>query len=298
MIAPMTTLASSTLTARSNDFASLKPGSVISISVEKGGAGKTASAVNIASGLARWGVELGWRVLLIDIDPQSTAANAVGKFGAVNPQKTLAMLLNDDQMQLRPHEFIATSPWYPRHLHYIPSSRQTLDGMREALIPKVGRERRLSRILKSLRSDYHFVVIDTGPANDVLTQNALVASDYVVVPINLDFLGLEAINRTLQMIKIIQMGLDQETPKILGLLGTFYRKGIYSSEESLKLLREKFSAWVFNHVIPLNSAIPDSFSAGVDLHALNRYSPGAKAYSDVVEDILNRIHLLQGQSNE
>ena len=294
----MTIKTHSPSTNTSYDFSSLKPGSVISVAVEKGGAGKTASAVNIAAGLARCGAVFGWRVLLIDIDPQSTAANAVGRFGPVTPQKTLAMLLNDDQMQLRPIEFVTTSPWNPKHLHYIPSSRQTLDGMREALIPKIGRERRLARVLKSLQADYHFVVIDTGPANDVLTQNALVASDYVFIPINLDFLGLEAINRSIQMIKVIQMGLDQDVPKILGMLGTFYRKGIYSSEEALNLLREKFASVLFRSVIPLNSAIPDSFSAGVDLYSFNRYSPGAKAYSDIVLEILTRIMKIQGQSHE
>ncbi|MBM3146027.1 MAG: ParA family protein [Chloroflexi bacterium] len=276
-------------------FTQIKPGVIISLAVEKGGAGKTTSAVNIASGLARWGANLGWRVLLIDIDPQGTASNAVGQFSAASSEKTLAKLLDDDHLLLRPHEFIAPSPWNPKHLHYIPTNRQTLGGMREKLISKIGRERRLSRVLNPLRSDYHFVIIDTGPVNDVLTQNALVASDFVLIPINLDFLGLEAINRTFQLIKVIQLGLEQERPKILGLLGTFYRKGVLASEEALKMLNDKFSNSVIRTVIPLNSAIPDSFSAGVDIYTFNRYSPGATAYNRVVHEILIRIKKIQEQ---
>ncbi len=204
------------------------------------------------------------------------APNAVGQFPKISPEKTLAVLLDDDHMRHRPNEFIVPSPWNPKHLHYIPSSRNTLEIMREKLFAKIGRERRLARLLDPLRADYNFVIIDTGPANDVLTQNALVVSDFVVVPVNLDFLGLEAINRTLQMIKVVQLGLDQETPKILGLLGTFYRKGVYASEEALQILQNKFSASLIRSVVPLNSAIPDSFAARF-LARARRYHGGQTA---------------------
>ena len=278
-------------------FSKIQPGSIISLSVVKGGAGKTASAVSIASGLALLGKRFKWRVLLIDIDPQSTAANAVGKYDPISQTKNLAMLLDDDHRKLRPHEFIVPSPWNPRHLHYIPSSPHSMEIMREKLAPKLGRERRLSRTLKTLASDYHFIIIDTGPTNDVLTQNALVAADYVVSPINLDFLGLEAIARTTQMIQQVQMGLDQDTPKLLGLLGTFYRKGILASEDALKLLQKNFSSSVFETVIPLNAAIPDSFSAGTDVYAYDKYSPSAKAYANVIHEILLRVYAFQKQAN-
>jgi chromosome partitioning protein len=276
-----------------NLYTQLKPGNIIAISVVKGGAGKTASAVNIASGLALWGVNFGWRVLLVDTDPQSTAANAVGKYNPISQTKNLAMLLDDDQQQLRPHEYVVPSPWYPQNLHFIPTNLQSMGSMREKMLSKLGRERRLARILKSLASDYHFVIIDTGPSNDVLTQNALVAADYVITPINLDFLGLEAITRTLQMIKEVQIGLDQETPQILGLLGTFYRKGILASEDSLQLLQEKFQSALFETVIPLNASLPDSFSAGTDIFSYDKYSPGAKAYGSLVQEIIHRVNQFQ-----
>ncbi len=281
-----------------HNFSNLKPGTIISIAVEKGGAGKTASAVNIAAGLARWGALCGWRVLVVDIDPQSTAANAVGQFSGEYHEKTLGVLLDDDQKRLRPHEYILPSPWNPQHLHYIPSHLHTLDGIREKLITKIGRERRLARILNTLRADYHFIIIDTGPSNDVLTQNALVASDYVIVPINLDFLGLEAITRTFRMVKTVQIGLDQDSPKVLGLVGTFYRKGIFASEEALSILREKFKSSLFGTVVPLNSAVPDSFSAGVDLYTYSKYAPGTKAYNRIVMELLNRINDFQTQNYE
>ena len=278
-------------------FSQINTGNVIAIAVVKGGAGKTASAVSIASGLAQLGASFNWRVLLVDIDPQSTAANAAGKYNPISQTKNLAMLLSDDQKKLRPHEFVTPSPWYPQHLHYIPSNPQSMEEMRERLTSKLGRERRLSRILKTLLSDYHFVIIDTGPANDVLTQNALVAANYVITPINLDFLGLEAITRTDQMIQQVQIGLDQDSPKTLGLLGTFYRKGVLASEEALTLVQDRFSSSVFESVIPLNSAIPDSFSAGTDIFTYDKYSPSAKAYAQVIQEIIVRISAYQGQSN-
>jgi len=274
-------------------FSQIKTGIVIAIAVVKGGAGKTASAVSLASGLALLGASLNWRILLIDTDPQSTAANAVGKYDPISQTRNLAMLLNDDFRKLRPHEFVTPSPWYPQHLHYIPSSPQSLGEMRETLTSKIGRERRLSHVLKTLISDYDFVIIDTGPANDILTQNALVASDYVLTPVNLDFLGLEAITRTAQMLQQVQINLDQESPESLGLLGTFYRKNVLASEESLKMLREKFSTSVFETVIPLNSSVPDSFSAGTDIYTYDKYSPAAKAYMQVIKEMLLRIHTFQ-----
>ena len=275
----------------------IRPGSIISIVVEKGGAGKTASAINIASNLARWGAICDWRTLLIDIDPQSTAANAVGQYSAISQTKNLAMLLDDKNDRLNPHEFVVPSPWNLQHLHYIPTSRQSLGKMREKLISQPGSKRRLGRILKHLIPDYQFVIIDTAPANDVLMQNALAAADYVLMPVNLDFLGLEAISRTLQLIKEVQAALRQDKPKILGLLGTFYRKRVLSSEESLTLMRENFSDSLFDTVIPINSAIPDSFSASVDLHTFNKRSSSAKAYSKVVQEIILRIHNLQRQNH-
>ena len=113
-------------------FSKIQPGTIIALSVVKGGAGKTASAVSIASGLALLGVRFNWRVLLVDIDPQSTAANAAGKYDPVSQKKNLAMLLDDDHKQLRPHEFITPSPWYPQNLHYIPSNPNSMEVMREA----------------------------------------------------------------------------------------------------------------------------------------------------------------------
>jgi len=275
----------------------IPPGNIITIMVEKGGAGKTTSAINIASGLARWGAICGWRTLLIDIDPQSTAANTIGQYSSISQTKNLAMLLDDKDDRLNPHEFIEPSPWNPQHLHYIPSSRQSLGKMREKLVLQSGSKHRLSRVLQHLIPDYQFVIIDTAPANDVLMQNALAAADYALVPVNLDFLGLEAISRTLQLIKEIQTELRQDKPEILGLLGTFHRKRVLSSEESLKLLRENFADTLFNTVIPINSAIPDSFSASVDLNTFNKRSSSAKAYSKVVQEIIFRLHNNQRENN-
>jgi len=128
-------------------------------------------------------------------------------------------------------------------------------------------------------------------------QNALAAADYGLIPVNLDFLGLEAISRTLQLIKEVQIGLKLDSPKILGLLGTFYRKRVLSSEESLKLMQENFPYALFETVIPINSAIPDSFSASVDLHTFNKRSSSAKAYGKVVQEIIARIHNNQRQNH-
>jgi chromosome partitioning protein len=278
-------------------LANIKSASVITIAVEKGGAGKTTSAINIASDLARWGAICGWRVLLIDTDPQSTAANTVGQYSTISRTKNLAMLLNDQKELLNPHEFVEPSPWNPQHLHYIPTSRQSLGKMRETLISQPGSKRRLTRVLQHLTPDYQFVIIDSAPANDVLMQNALAAADYVLMPVNLDFLGLEAISRTIQLIQEVQTGLKQNTPEILGILGTFYRKRVLSSEESLKLLQENFTETLFDAVIPINSVIPDSFSASVDLHTFNKRSSSARAYSRVVQEIILRISNNQRQNH-
>lgn len=282
-------MGSATTIKTTGQASQIRTGTVIAVAVEKGGAGKTATAVNLAAGLARRGADFGWRILLVDMDPQSTAVNAVGNRQAVPPESTLATLLTDDGRQRRPHEFVRPSPWNPRHLHYLPSSQPTLEPMRDALFPRIAREHRLSRALKPLAPDYHFIVIDTGPANDVLTQNALVAASHVLVPINLDFLGLEAIVRTQRMIEEIRVGLDRETPRLLGFLGTFYRKSIAASEDSLHLLREKFGRRVFETKIPLNSAVPDSFSAGVDVYTYLPRSPGARAYDMTVLEVLYRV---------
>ena len=262
---------------------------VITVAVEKGGAGKTTTAVNLAAGLARRGAELGLRVLLVDMDPQCTAANAIGEYQPVEAEKSLPALLNDDRGLLQPHECILPSPWNPKYLHYITSNHQAMENIREVLITKIGREYRLRKILKPLLQDYNFVIIDSSPAADLLTQNALVASTHVLVPINLDFLGLESIARTQKMIQDIRNALEGETPELIGYLGTFYRKSVAASEDSLKILQDNFGDQVFSTEVPLNAAVPDSFSAGVDVYTYDRYSSSAKAYEKVVSEVLNRV---------
>lgn len=276
-------------------------GNVIAMVADKGGVGKSITAINLSSGLARYAAHFGynWRVLVVDVDPQSTTFeqvsgwkwhHAVGEpLPPVDPARSIAALLRDERGRLRPQDFVQASPWVPDHLYYIPSDRASLLEAGDAIRFGINGEGRLQRALRPLRDTYHFIIVDTrGWIDDVLTKNALLAAKHVLIPLNSDNLGLDALPRTLDTLDVFHAQYGPQ-PDVLGILMTIYRRGVGTATEGEALLRKAYKDLVFRTVIPENNALPDATNAGVDIFTHKSSASGALAYAALMEEVILRI---------
>jgi chromosome partitioning protein len=259
---------------------------VISICNQKGGVGKSTTAINLPSYLAI----LGKKVLLIDFDPQANATSSLG----LNPKTIQKTIYHGILGQTHPEELISPSLIY--NFHIIPSAPH-LAGISVELVNLNQREAFLRKFLIHLRHKYDYIFIDLPPSLSLLTINGLVASDEILIPVQAEYYSLEGIGQLLETINLIKTNLGYNL-KVLGALITMYDKREKLSKEVEKNLRENFPYYVFKTVIPKNIALAEapSFSRPILLYKPD--SPGAKAYEKLAYEILelekqniNQIHL-------
>lgn len=278
------------------DIPPVKPGNVIALVSDKGGVGKTVTAIHLASGLARLSqaFNLGWRVLLVDIDPQSSSVNTVQNQESLlrpfDENHCLGALLCDEKRSLRIHDFIDPSPWVPSQLFYVPSDKVSLERALVYLQNSPASDMTLRRVLRPVLQDYHFIVIDTGGStSSKLVSNALAAATHVIVPLNSDFLGLESVPRANQVIGVVRDNLELQTPVILGYLLTLYRANVGTSRDTERMLRDSFGDLVFRTVIPLTGALSDALSTRRDIFVHDPSSAGSVAYRSLILEVLSRV---------
>ena len=274
------------------------PGNILAMVSDKGGVGKTMTAIHLASGLARIAsvFKLGWRILLVDVDPQASAVGIVQdpELAIRLDDRNLAALLVDERRVLRPSEFVRPSLWLPEHLFYLPSDKVSLEAAIDRMSGAVGRDACLRRVLRPLQKDYHFIVVDSGGSiSALMVRNAMVAATHIICPLNSDFLGLESVPRTQQAVEVVRAALEQDTPQILGYLMTMFRAGVGASVDAERLLRDAYGGQVFSTVIPLTSVLPDSLSNHMDVFANAASSPAAVAYRNFILEVLTRVSASQ-----
>ncbi|MFQ6675599.1 MAG: ParA family protein [Fidelibacterota bacterium] len=251
-------------------------GRVIAFANQKGGVGKTTSAVNVAAGLA-----VSERMtLLVDLDPQSNATTGLTDIVQRPASNTYDILIKG----VPAREGIAATTL--SHLHIIPSTHD-LVGAEIELVGLIAREYHLRDALKSVIDDYEYVLLDCPPSLGLLTLNALAFADSVLIPIQCEYYALEGLSQLLQTIRLVQRHLNSKLD-IEGVLITMYDSRLNLSKHVEKEVRSYFSDNAFKTIIRRNVRLGEAPSFGKPVLLYEANSPGAQDYLALVEEILTR----------
>ena len=252
-------------------------GRILAVANQKGGVGKTTTAINVASSLAL----AGRRVLLVDVDPQSNLTSGVGLKGRHAPAGTIYEALMTDA---DPAAFLLESQI--EHLSVIPADRN-LTGAEIELVSVPQRELRLRRVLEPLRARFDLIFIDCPPSLGLLTLNALVAADAVLIPLHCEYFALEGLADLVGTLRRV-CGTLNPTLDIEGVLLTMYDDRTNLGHLVARDVREFFKEKVFNTVIPRNVRLGEAPSHGLPAVLYDAKSRGAEAYVALAQEMLAR----------
>jgi chromosome partitioning protein len=249
---------------------------IISFVNQKGGVGKTTSAVNITTYLA----SLGKRVLLVDLDPQGNASSGLG----VNVSELQNDLYQAMILGKHPREIILRKK--SLGFDILPSS-QDLAGAEIELIHVDNREFKLYNALRQIRAEYDYIIIDSPPSLGLLTINGLVSSDEVIIPVQTEYYALEGLSQLLETISLVKENIQPDL-KIKGVLLTMFDRRNRLSRQVVKEVREHFPGHVFESVIPRSVRLAEAPSFGKTVFEHDKWSKGARAYKALSKEIMVR----------
>jgi len=251
---------------------------VIAVTNQKGGVGKTTTAINLAAALALDGR----KVLLVDCDAQGNATSGVGQKGKNAPGRTIYEAITNLDVDV--HEFIL--PTSVERLSIIPATRD-LSGAEIELISVEGRERRLKNLLAQLRDEFDFIIIDSPPSLGLLTLNALVAADRVLIPLHCEYFALEGLADLVATMRRVRASLNPSLD-IEGVLLTMNDERTNLGQQVSRDVREFFKDKVYRTVIPRNVRLAEAPSHGLPAVTYDARSRGAEAYFAFAREVLQR----------
>ncbi len=249
---------------------------IIAFANQKGGVGKTTSAVNIASSLAA----KKYSVLLVDCDPQGNATSGLG----IRKKSSSGSVYDVIIGRSKTADMICSTT--VKNLSVLPSSMD-LVGAEIELIDMADREARLRAALEQVRDSYDFIIIDCPPSLGLLTLNCLTAADGVVIPLLCEFYSLEGISQLTQTIRHVKSRVNPSL-ELIGVLVNMYDGRLTLTVQVMEEIKRYFGAKLFARPVPRNVKLSEAPSYGVPIDIYDKYSKGARAYEEVTEELIRR----------
>lgn len=250
---------------------------IIAVTNQKGGVGKTTSAVNVAFYLAK----AGKKVLLIDLDPQGNATSGLGV-----DKNNLETTMGEVLMQAVPMETAIKATEY-KNLWLAPTTSH-LANVEVELARSEKKFTRLKTAVSSVADQYDIILIDSPPSLSLLTVNGLIAARYVLLPVQAEFYALEGLGQLLETMKLVRKGMNPSL-ELIGVLPTMMDTRTTLSNQVHAEIKKHFADKVFNTTIPRNIRLAEAPSHGVPVGAYDRWSKGARAYKALAKELLERL---------